>query len=65
MAAAKTCVKQEPLGHTLAGAQVLGAQAPMSLAMPFIDNDLLWCPDNDGKMVDLSSCLQVIIDLTS
>lgn len=31
----------------------------MSLAMPFIDNDLLWCPDNDGKMVDLSSCLQV------
>ncbi|KAF5272902.1 hypothetical protein FQA39_LY07668 [Lamprigera yunnana] len=30
----------------------------MSLAMPFIDNDLLWCPDNDGKMVDLSSCLQ-------
>ncbi|XP_044728683.1 ecdysone-induced protein 74EF isoform X1 [Chrysoperla carnea] len=30
----------------------------MSLAMPFIDDDLLWCPDNDGKMVDLSSCLQ-------
>lgn len=27
--------------------------------MPFIDDDLLWCPDNDGKMVDLSSCLQV------
>ncbi|CAM1329443.1 Uncharacterised protein g10021 [Pycnogonum litorale] len=24
--------------------------------MPFIDNDLLWCPDSDGKMVDLS-CL--------
>ncbi|XP_045137238.1 ecdysone-induced protein 74EF-like isoform X2 [Portunus trituberculatus] len=24
--------------------------------MPFIDDDLLWCPDNDGKMVDLS-CL--------
>ncbi|XP_026464240.1 ecdysone-induced protein 74EF [Ctenocephalides felis] len=26
--------------------------------MPFIDDDLLWCPDNDGRMVDLSSCLQ-------
>ncbi|PSN34820.1 hypothetical protein C0J52_23264 [Blattella germanica] len=26
--------------------------------MPFIDDDLLWCPDNDGKMVDLSQCLQ-------
>ncbi|KAJ9591350.1 hypothetical protein L9F63_002108, partial [Diploptera punctata] len=25
--------------------------------MPFIDDDLLWCPDNDGKMVDLSQCL--------
>lgn len=24
--------------------------------MPFIDDNLLWCPDNDGKMVDLS-CL--------
>ncbi|CAH1110313.1 unnamed protein product [Psylliodes chrysocephalus] len=30
----------------------------MSLAMPFIDNDLLWSSDHDGKMVDLSSCLQ-------
>lgn len=29
-------------------------------AMPFIEDDLLWCPDNDGRMVDLSSCLQVI-----
>ncbi|KAL3278173.1 hypothetical protein HHI36_013514 [Cryptolaemus montrouzieri] len=26
--------------------------------MPFIDNDLLWSSDHDGKMVDLSSCLQ-------
>uniref|UniRef100_A0A1B6D0X6 Uncharacterized protein n=1 Tax=Clastoptera arizonana TaxID=38151 RepID=A0A1B6D0X6_9HEMI len=28
--------------------------------MPFIDDDLLWCPDNfgDGKMVDLSQCLE-------
>jgi hypothetical protein len=26
--------------------------------MPFIDDDLLWCPDNDGKMVDLS-CLVI------
>lgn len=30
-----------------------------ALAMPFIDNDLLWSSDHDGKMVDLSSCLQV------
>ncbi|XP_049820037.1 ecdysone-induced protein 74EF [Aethina tumida] len=30
----------------------------MSLAMPFIDNDLLWSADHDGKMVDLSACLQ-------
>jgi hypothetical protein len=26
-------------------------------SMPFIDDDLLWCPDNDGKMVDLTQCL--------
>ncbi|XP_021942781.1 ecdysone-induced protein 74EF isoform X2 [Zootermopsis nevadensis] len=26
--------------------------------MPFIDDDLLWCPDNDGKMVDLTQCLE-------
>lgn len=27
-------------------------------AMPFIDDDLLWCPDNDGRMVDMSQvCL--------
>lgn len=24
----------------------------------FIDDDLLWCPDNNGKMVDLSHCLE-------
>ncbi|KAI5699332.1 hypothetical protein M8J76_005119 [Diaphorina citri] len=24
----------------------------------FIDEDLLWCPDNNGKMVDLSQCLE-------
>ncbi|XP_066151390.1 ecdysone-induced protein 74EF isoform X1 [Euwallacea fornicatus] len=29
-----------------------------ALAMPFIDNDLLWSSDHDGKMVDLASCLQ-------
>lgn len=27
--------------------------------MPFIDDTLLWCPDNDGRMVDISACLQV------
>ncbi|XP_062540469.1 ecdysone-induced protein 74EF-like isoform X2 [Armigeres subalbatus] len=26
--------------------------------MPFIDEDLLWCPDNDARMVDLQACLQ-------
>ncbi|XP_058458030.1 ecdysone-induced protein 74EF isoform X3 [Malaya genurostris] len=26
--------------------------------MPFIDDDLLWCPENDGRMVDLQACLQ-------
>lgn len=28
-------------------------------AMPFIDDALLWCPDNDGRMVDISACLPV------
>lgn len=23
--------------------------------MPFIDDELLWCPDNDGRMVDISA----------
>uniref|UniRef100_A0A182FD99 Uncharacterized protein n=1 Tax=Anopheles albimanus TaxID=7167 RepID=A0A182FD99_ANOAL len=26
--------------------------------MPFIDDELLWSPDNDGRMVDLQACLQ-------
>ncbi|XP_037904220.1 ecdysone-induced protein 74EF isoform X5 [Hermetia illucens] len=26
--------------------------------MPFIDDALLWCPENDGRMVDISTCLQ-------
>nr|XP_029733596.1 signal transducer and activator of transcription C isoform X2 [Aedes albopictus] len=26
--------------------------------MPFIDEDLLWCPDNDARMADLQACLQ-------
>lgn len=29
------------------------------MAMPFIDDELLWSPDNDGRMVDLQACLQV------
>ncbi|RZC35911.1 hypothetical protein BDFB_002549, partial [Asbolus verrucosus] len=48
----------ESSSHIVAGTHVLGAQSPMSLAMPFIDNDLLWSSDHDGKMVDISSCLQ-------
>ncbi|CAH1982728.1 unnamed protein product [Acanthoscelides obtectus] len=51
-----------PIGPPkVAGAPVPAAQhaSLMSLAaMPFIDNDLLWSSDHDGKMVDLSSCLQ-------
>lgn len=30
-----------------------------AVAMPFIEDELLWCPDNDGRMVDISACLQV------
>lgn len=25
--------------------------------MSFIEDELLWCPDNDGRLVDLASCL--------
>lgn len=32
-------------------------------AMPFIDDALLWCPDNDGRMVDISACLQVSVSV--
>jgi len=30
--------------------------------MPFIDDALLWCPDNDGRLVgglDLATCIAV------
>ena len=44
---------------TLADTQLVRPQPALSAgqafcSMPFIDDDLLWCPDNDGKMVDLS-----------
>ena len=29
--------------------------------MPFIDDDLLWCPDNDGRMVDLSCLVSKLV----
>lgn len=32
-------------------------------AMPFIDDALLWCPDNDGRMVDISACLPVSMNI--
>ncbi|XKL67451.1 hypothetical protein PGB90_002942 [Kerria lacca] len=33
--------------------------APVSKSvMPFIEDELLWCPDNDTKMVDISQCLE-------
>lgn len=28
-------------------------------AMPFIEDDLLWCPTNDGRMVSDFQCIQV------
>ncbi|XP_065199783.1 ecdysone-induced protein 74EF isoform X2 [Planococcus citri] len=31
---------------------------PAATGMPFIEDDLLWCPDNDTKMVDISQCLE-------
>lgn len=34
-------------------------------AMPFIDDALLWCPDNDGRIVgglDIATCMQVSVD---
>ncbi|GJQ74591.1 Eip74EF [Trypoxylus dichotomus] len=52
------CYKSLCRSTAVAGTQAEGDPSPMSLAMPFIDNDLLWCPDNDGNMVDLSACLQ-------
>nr|CAD7416653.1 unnamed protein product [Timema poppensis] len=47
-----TSTRSRPRGPTLADP----GQTPV--VMPFIDDDLLWCPDNDGKMVDLSQCLE-------
>lgn len=44
--------------YTLAVSLTRGGVA--SGAMPFIDDTLLWCPDNDGRMVDISACLQVM-----
>lgn len=45
---------------TLALASLRGGSA--IVAMPFIDEDLLWCPDSDGqRLVDLQACLQVSI----
>lgn len=33
-------------------------QIPQKAGMPFIDDELLWCPDNDGRMVDISANAQ-------
>ena len=36
------------------------ASVPGMPGMPFMEDDLLWCPDNDGRMVeDFGSCIQV------
>ncbi|RZF39952.1 hypothetical protein LSTR_LSTR002355, partial [Laodelphax striatellus] len=45
------------------GGGPMGGAGPPPAVMQFIDDDLLWCPDNDGKMVDLSNCLESGTDL--
>jgi hypothetical protein len=60
----------DALAGTLAHPQLVRPQpvlpaGPAFCNMPFIDDDLLWCPDNDGKMVDLTQCLASHLDFTS
>lgn len=48
-------------GFTLAVNGICSAGFALS-AMPFIDDALLWCPDNDGRLVgglDLATCITV------
>jgi len=48
-------------GYTLAVNSICSAGFALS-AMPFIDDALLWCPDNDGRLVgglDLATCIAV------
>lgn len=44
------------------GDKVAGTHAPHStaLAMPFIEDEW-WSAENEGRMVDLSNCVQVTI----
>lgn len=54
--------QEDALAGTLAHTQLVRPQPVLPAgqafcSMPFIDDDLLWCPDNDGKMVDLTQCL--------
>lgn len=44
---------------TLAASKTSLRSGSATTGMPFIDDTLLWCPDNDGRMVDISACLQV------
>lgn len=36
---------------------VLFTEGDALVPMSFIEDDLLWCPDNDGRLVDIASCL--------
>lgn len=45
--------------NTLAASKTSLRSGSATTGMPFIDDTLLWCPDNDGRMVDISACLQV------
>lgn len=49
--------------NTLAASKTSLRSGSATTGMPFIDDTLLWCPDNDGRMVDISACLQVHIQL--
>lgn len=46
----------------VAPGKVAGTHAPtgQALAMPFIEDEW-WSAENEGRMVDLSNCLQVIL----
>lgn len=58
----KWCLVLDPRVSVTVGVNtVAGTHAPPgpALAMPFIEDEW-WSAENEGRMVDLSNCLQVI-----
>lgn len=60
----RECVRVSPVERHLASSRhynVAGTHAPSgpALAMPFIEDEW-WSAENEGRMVDLSNCLQVM-----